>query len=84
MNKHIKVTGSSRKDNALRKDVRLLGAILGDTIRDQEGKALFDLVEKTRRMSVSLQRKGSGVAKDKLFKRLRSLDSYQTSVVIRA
>ena len=84
MNKHIKVTGSSRKDNALRKDVRLLGAILGDTIRDQEGKALFDLVEKTRRMSVSLQRKGSGVAKDKLFKRLRSLDSYETSVVIRA
>jgi phosphoenolpyruvate carboxylase len=42
MNKHIKVTGSSRKDNALRKDVRLLGAILGDTIRDQEGKSLFD------------------------------------------
>ena len=84
MNKYVKTTGLSRKEHALRKDVRLLGGILGDTIRDQEGQNLYDLVEKTRRLSVSLQRNGTETAKRKLFDRLRSLGSYETSVVIRS
>ena len=84
MNKYVKTTELSRKEHALRKDVRLLGGILGDTIRDQEGQTLFDLVEKTRQLSVSLQRKGTETAKRKLFGKLRSLDSYETSVVIRS
>ena len=41
-------------------------------------------MEKTRRLSVSLQRKGTETAKRKLFGKLRSLDSYETSVVIRS
>ena len=84
MNKYVKTAELSRKEHALRKDVRLLGGILGDTIRDQEGQKLFELVEKTRQLSVSLQRKGTDSAKKRLFKRLRSLDSYETSVVIRS
>ncbi|WP_068271136.1 phosphoenolpyruvate carboxylase [Aldersonia kunmingensis] len=32
----------------LREDIRLLGAILGETVREQEGDELFDLVEKAR------------------------------------
>ena len=84
MNKYVKTAEWSRKEHALRKDIRLLGGILGDTIRDQEGQSLFDLVEKTRQLSVSLQRKGTDSAKKRLFKRLRSLDSYATSVVIRS
>ncbi len=84
MNRYVKTTESSRKDHALRKDVRLLGDMLGDTIRDHEGQVIFDLVEKTRQLSVSLQRTGSDGAKRKLFKRLRSLDSFETSVVIRS
>ena len=31
-------------DAPLREDIRLLGRILGDTVRDQEGVELFDLV----------------------------------------
>ena len=46
MNKYVKTAELSRKEHALRKDVRLLGGILGDTIRDQEGQKLFELVEK--------------------------------------
>ena len=84
MNKYVKTKKPSRKEYVLRKDMRLLGGMLGDTIRDHEGQTIFNLVEKTRQLSVLLQRRGSDGAKRKLFKRLRSLDSFETSVVIRA
>ncbi len=35
-------------DTRLRADVRVLGALLGDTIRQQQGADLYDLVEKVR------------------------------------
>ena len=40
------------KDGPLRDDIRLLGSILGDTIRDQEGAEIFDIVEEIRQTSV--------------------------------
>ncbi|MBS0342291.1 MAG: hypothetical protein JSS56_17360, partial [Proteobacteria bacterium] len=36
--------GPDTNDQALIADIRLLGRILGDVIREQEGKATFDLV----------------------------------------
>ncbi len=36
------------KDQALRDDVRTLGAMVGDLIREQNGEELFDLVERAR------------------------------------
>ncbi|NUS93990.1 MAG: hypothetical protein HOQ36_16575, partial [Nocardia sp.] len=32
----------------LREDIRFLGGVLGDTIRDHEGPEVFDLVERVR------------------------------------
>jgi phosphoenolpyruvate carboxylase len=32
----------------MREDIRLLGAILGDTVREQNGDEVFDLVERAR------------------------------------
>ena len=46
------------KDNErpLREDIRLLGRILGDTVREQEGAAAFELVERVRKLSVAFRR----------------------------
>uniref|UniRef100_UPI000577B903 phosphoenolpyruvate carboxylase n=1 Tax=Bradyrhizobium japonicum TaxID=375 RepID=UPI000577B903 len=43
-------------DARLRDDIRLLGRILGDTVRDQEGAELFDLVERIRQTSIRFHR----------------------------
>ena len=37
-------------------DIRLLGRILGDTVRDQEGADVFDLVERIRQTSIRFHR----------------------------
>src|SRR5262245_24446408 len=37
-------------------DIRLLGAILGDTVREQNGDAVFDLVERARVESFRVRR----------------------------
>lgn len=45
-----------KEDAKLRADIRLLGRILGDTIRDQEGAKVFELVESIRQTSVRFHR----------------------------
>ena len=40
------------KDNPLRRDVRSLGAILGQTLIEQAGQELFDMVEELRRLLI--------------------------------
>ena len=46
----------SSKDLPLREDMRLLGRILGDTLREQEGEASFQLVENVRRAAVRFRK----------------------------
>ena len=40
----------------LRDDVRFLGALLGDTVREQAGQRIFDLVETARRTAFAVRR----------------------------
>jgi phosphoenolpyruvate carboxylase len=40
--------GAADKDRPLREDTRLLGRILGDTVRQQQGEAVFDIIERIR------------------------------------
>ena len=42
------------KDHPLRDDTRLLGRLLGNTVREQEGEDVFAVVEQIRQMSVQL------------------------------
>ena len=40
----------------MREDIRLLGTILGDTVREQNGDEVFDLVERARVESFRVRR----------------------------
>ena len=40
-------------ESPLKDDIRLLGRLLGDTIREQEGDAVFNLVEEIRQLSLT-------------------------------
>jgi phosphoenolpyruvate carboxylase len=74
------------KDNErpLVEDIRLLGRILGDVIRDQEGVEAFELVERIRKLSVAFRRDADDEADKALKSLLKSLSSEQTVSVIRA
>jgi phosphoenolpyruvate carboxylase len=50
-------TAALDKDEPLREDIRLLGRILGDTVRDQEGVETFDIVERIRTAAVRYAKK---------------------------
>jgi phosphoenolpyruvate carboxylase len=72
------------KDDALREDIRLLGRILGDTIRELEGRETYDLVERVRQLSVAFRLKRDASAGRALDRLLKNLSTQQTVGVIRA
>ncbi len=84
MNELISPTLSADKNHPLREDIRLLGRMLGDTIREQEGDRIFELVELTRQNSIAFQRDGDAAAKKQLESVLNDLDADDTIAVIRS
>ncbi len=72
------------KDKPLQEDIRLLGRILGDIIREQEGAATFTLIEQVRQLSVGFRRDHDREADSQLKTLLTSLTTEQTVSVIRA
>ncbi|MDD2547258.1 MAG: phosphoenolpyruvate carboxylase [Burkholderiaceae bacterium] len=72
------------KDQPLMEDIRLLGRILGDVIREQEGVEAYELVEQVRKLSVAFRRDADQEADRALKKLLKSLSTDQNVSVIRA
>ena len=72
------------KELPLTLDIRLLGRILGDVIREQEGASAYDTVEQVRQLSVAYRRDADPRADRALKKLLTSLSGDQTVSVIRA
>jgi phosphoenolpyruvate carboxylase len=74
------------KDNErpLREDIRLLGRILGDVIREQEGVDTYELVERIRKLSVSFRQHDDQAADRELKSLLKSLSGDDAVRVIRA
>ena len=72
------------KDQLLREDIRLLGRLLGETIRDQHGDDVFNLIEKIRQTSVRFRRDDDMEARHELEEALNALPPAQTIPVIRA
>ncbi len=75
---------AAAKNKPLVEDIRLLGRILGDTIREQEGTAAFDLIERIRQLSVAYRLKQDASAGRVLDRLLKNLSADQTVTVIRA
>ena len=75
---------AAEKNRPLVDDIRLLGRILGDVIREQEGKEAFELVERVRRLSVAYRLKSDAQAGRALDRLLKNLSGDQTVSVIRA
>lgn len=76
--------GISAKDAPLMEDIRLLGQILGTTIREQEGTEIFERIENIRRLSVAYERNADVEAGRKLDALLRALTTEEAIVVARA
>ena len=74
----------SEKDVPLRDDIRLLGRILGDTVREQEGDEVFELVERIRQASIRFHRDNEAGARRELEAMLDSLNADQTLAIVRA
>ena len=75
---------AAAKNRPLVEDIRLLGRILGDVIREQEGAAAFDLIERIRQLSVAYRLKADASAGRAFDRLLKNLSAEQTVTVIRA
>ncbi|MBI2698177.1 MAG: phosphoenolpyruvate carboxylase [Mycobacterium sp.] len=66
----------------MRADIRMLGAILGDTVREQNGEEVFDLVERARVESFRVRR--SEIDRTEVSRMFDGIDIHQAIPVIRA
>ena len=76
--------GIADKDGPLRDDVRLLGLILGDTIRDQQGEAIFAIVEEIRQVSVRFHKTQDPADRAELTGILAALSPDEAFLVVRS
>jgi phosphoenolpyruvate carboxylase len=74
----------SSKDLPFREDVRLLGRILGDTLREQEGEETYQLVESVRRSAVRFRKTQDDRDGEQLEQMLDALSPSETLAVVRA
>ena len=72
-----------QKDQPLRDDVRILGTLVGDLLKDQGGQALFEIVESARLRSIR-RREGNEKPGEELADLVSNLDSSHAIEVIRA
>ncbi|MDR5832343.1 phosphoenolpyruvate carboxylase [Caballeronia sp. LP006] len=72
------------KDKPLQEDIRLLGRLLGDVLKEQEGEAVFDLVELVRQTAVNYRRGADHGVAASLGSQLRELSAEDAVSVVRA
>ncbi|PPD43441.1 MAG: phosphoenolpyruvate carboxylase [Methylocystis sp.] len=74
----------ARSDLPLNEDIRLLGRLLGDAVREHEGAEAYERIETIRRLSVAASRNNDADAAAKLDQLLRALTAKEATAVIRA
>jgi phosphoenolpyruvate carboxylase len=79
-----RTTSTADKDAPLTEDIRLLGRLLGNVLREQEGEPVYAVVEKIRQTSVRFRRDADAEAGNALKQMLKKLTRDQTISVVRA
>jgi len=72
------------KDQPLFEDIRFLGRLLGEVVREQDGDAVYEVVETVRQRAVKFRREDDSAAAQQLEKLLNTLSRDQTVSVVRA
>jgi phosphoenolpyruvate carboxylase len=72
------------KDLPLENDIRLLGKLLGDTVREQEGEEVFGLIENIRRAAVRFHRRDDPSGRAEMTDLVSTLAPHQAIIVTRA
>jgi phosphoenolpyruvate carboxylase len=77
-------TSTPTDDAPLREDIRMLGRVLGDTIKEQEGREAFETIETVRQLAVRFRRDNDADARRRLTTVLNRLSRDRTVSVVRA
>ena len=77
-------TQTDDKDQQLRDDIRQLGRMLGDTVRNQHGDEIFNLIETVRQNAIRFGREQDLASKQNLEQLLDSLSNDRMNKLIRA
>jgi phosphoenolpyruvate carboxylase len=84
MNSTDRAYATLDKDLPLKEDIRMLGRLLGDTLREQEGDETFDLIERIRQTAIRFRREGETRARAELESILSQLSDAEAVAVTRA
>jgi phosphoenolpyruvate carboxylase len=76
--------GSAHARDPLAREVRLLGALLGEVIAEQDGGHALDLVERVRGLAIALRRHDDPAARHALDTELAALDTPGLEILARA
>jgi phosphoenolpyruvate carboxylase len=76
--------GTARARDPLAREIKLLGALLGQVIVEQEGEELLDLVERIRRAAIAVRKTGTAEDRRALSAALDAVEPQRTEVLIRA
>ena len=77
------LAGTGRRGDPLRREIKLLGALLGEVVTEQEGVDLFRLVERSRRRAIAA-RAGESAQRAALEREIADIDTPRAVVVARA
>ena len=80
----LKLLEESVQDAPLKRDIRELGIILGNILKEQEGVELFETVEKLRALTKDLRTEYSEKTRKKIVSVINSLSRDQAYNVVRA
>ncbi len=77
-------SASIAPEQAIKENIRFLGRILGEVIKDKEGEQTFEVIETIRQAAVKFHRDNDPASAKKLDRLLKALDADQAIAVARA